>query len=234
MNPAPPATAAAIKRRALALRLFRLRFLFLLLAILLVMLVSPFLDDSLLHRSYMVVLYGLVLLAAILTAGGRSPHRIAALMIGIPWLALSLSALLVEIQAVAIYANLMASLFCLCAIFIVLSQILEADTVDLNILFGAASGYLLLALAWTTSYLIIIELDPASFSLDHGADRPYFHQLLYFSLTTLTTVAYGDITPVNRFAQIWASMEAVCGTLYMALLVARLVSMYQRPKAQPE
>ena len=64
--------------------------------------------------------------------------------------------------------------------------------------------------------------------------RPYFHQFLYFSLTTLTTVGYGDITPVNPFAQVWSTMEAVCGTLYMALLVARLVGLYQSQKAQPD
>ncbi len=230
----PHATAAAIMRRALSLRLFRMRFLFLFLALLLVMLVSPFLDDSLLHQSYMVVLFALVLLAAILIAGTRHHHRIIALIIGIPWLALSLFALLVDLQAVGIYANLLASLFCIYVILIVLSHLLDADTVDLNILLGAASVYLLLALAWTTSYLIIIQLEPEAFSLVHGASRPYFHQFLYFSLTTLTTVGYGDITPVNPFAQIWATMEAVCGTLYMALLVARLVGLYQSQKAQPD
>jgi hypothetical protein len=221
-------------RRALSLRVFRMRFLFLFLALLLVMLVSPFLDDSLLHRSYMVVLFALVLLAAILIAGGRQHHRIIALMIGVPWLALSLFGLLVDGDAVGIYANLLACSFCLYIIFLVLSHLLEADTVDLNILLGAASVYLLLALAWTTSYLIIMQVDPGAFSLVHGESRPYFHQFLYFSLTTLTTVGYGDITPVNPFAQIWATMEAVCGTLYMALLVARLVGLYQSQKAQAE
>ena len=81
-------------------------------------------------------------------------------MIGIPWLALSLFALLVDGEPLAIYANLLACLFCLYVIFIVLSHLLDADTVDLNILLGAASVYLLLALAWTTSYLIIMQLDP--------------------------------------------------------------------------
>ena len=47
-------------------------------------------------------------------------------------------------------------------------------------------------------------------------------------------MGYGDITPVSPFAQIWATMEAVFGTLYMALLVARLVGLYQSQKAQAE
>lgn len=228
MNQTSRATAAAITRRALSLRIFRLRFLFLLGALLLVMLISPFLDDTLLHRSYMVLLLALVMLAAIQIASERHLQRIVALTIGIPWLALALLALLADMPAIAIYANLLGSLFCLYVLFIVLDHIVQAETVDLNILLGAVSAYLLIALAWTTSYLVIIDLDPGAFLLAHGATLPYFHQFLYFSLTTLTTVGYGDITPVNPFAQIWATMEAVVGTFYMALLVARLVGLYQR------
>ena len=53
---------------------------------------------------------------------------------------------------------------------------------------------------------------------------------LYFSFITLNTVGYGDITPVSGFARILAVLESTCGLFYMALLVARLVSLYN---AQP-
>jgi voltage-gated potassium channel Kch len=66
-----------------------------------------------------------------------------------------------------------------------------------------------------------------------GEARPFFHQFLYFSLTTLTTLGYGDITPLSPFAQIWSTLEAVVGTLYIALLVARLVGMYQSQRSRP-
>ncbi|MEZ5905304.1 MAG: potassium channel family protein [Geminicoccaceae bacterium] len=221
------ARAAAVTRRALSLRIFRLRFLFLLLALLLVMLVSPLLESTLLHRFYMVVMFSLVLVAAIMTASDGRRHQIVALTIGLPWMALNLYTLLWNIPAVATYANILACLFIVYVLLIVIDHILRADSVDLNILLGASSAYLLIALAWTTSYLIIFDLDPGAFSLVHGESRPYFHQFLYFSLTTMTTVGYGDITPLNPFAQIWATMEAVVGTLYMALLVARLVGLYQ-------
>lgn len=227
MIQAPRARAAAVTRRALSLRTFRLRFPFLLLALLLVMLVSPFLESTLLHRFFMVVLFALVLLAAIVIAGDRRRHRVTALTIGLPWMAINLLALHWDIPAVEIYANILACLFSAYVLLIVIGHILRAESVDLNILLGAASGYLLIALTWTTSYLLIFGLDPDAFSLVHGEGRPYFHQFLYFSLTTMTTVGYGDITPVNPFAQIWATMEAVVGTLYIALLVARLVSLYQ-------
>jgi hypothetical protein len=53
---------------------------------------------------------------------------------------------------------------------------------------------------------------------------------LYFSFITLSTVGYGDITPVSRAARLLTAMEAVTGLLYVAVLIARLVSLYSRTK----
>lgn len=233
MNVTPQTMAAAIMRRTLSLRIFRLRFRFLFVALLLVILASPFLDDSLLHRAYFVVLFAMVMLAAILIASDRHQHKLVALAIGTVWLAVSLFGLNWQTAAVTMSANLLVCLFSAYVLYLVLSKIVSAKEVDLNILLGAASVYLLIALAWTASYMIVFQLDPEAFNLIHGEARPYFHQFLYFSLTTLTTLGYGDITPVSPFAQIWSTMEAVVGTLYMALLVARLVGLYQRPNQQP-
>ncbi len=234
MTQTPQAAAAAITHRALSLRIFRLRFRFLFVALLLVILASPFLDDSFLHRAYFVVLFAMVMLAAILIASDRHWHKLVALAIGAVWLVVSLIGLSWQTGAVTIFANLLVCLFSAFVLYLVMSNVVSAKEVDLNILLGAASVYLLIAIAWTASYIVIFELDPEAFKLIHGEARPYFHQFLYFSLTTLTTVGYGDITPVSPFAQIWATMEAVFGTLYMALLVARLVGLYQSQKAQAE
>jgi voltage-gated potassium channel Kch len=49
---------------------------------------------------------------------------------------------------------------------------------------------------------------------------------IYFSFITLTTVGYGDIVPVSTVARMLTSTEAMTGTLFMAVLIARLVSLY--------
>jgi hypothetical protein len=49
---------------------------------------------------------------------------------------------------------------------------------------------------------------------------------MYFSLTTLTTTGYGDITALNPMLRMWAVFEAVVGTIYNATVIARLVSVY--------
>jgi hypothetical protein len=53
----------------------------------------------------------------------------------------------------------------------------------------------------------------------------------YFSFITLSTVGYGDITPLSRIARWLAAMEAMTGLLYVAVLIARLVSLYSVPKS---
>jgi Na+/H+-dicarboxylate symporter len=52
-----------------------------------------------------------------------------------------------------------------------------------------------------------------------------FAAMLYFSLATLTTTGYGDIVPLNPFARSLASLESVIGPFYLAITVARLVTM---------
>jgi voltage-gated potassium channel Kch len=54
---------------------------------------------------------------------------------------------------------------------------------------------------------------------------------IYFSFITLSTVGYGDITPLSRAARWLAAIEAMTGLLYVAVLIARLVSLYSNAKA---
>jgi voltage-gated potassium channel len=54
---------------------------------------------------------------------------------------------------------------------------------------------------------------------------------MYFSFTTLTTLGYDDVAPTNTVARIWATLEGVTDTLYLTILVARLVAIYSREHA---
>ncbi len=56
----------------------------------------------------------------------------------------------------------------------------------------------------------------------------------YFSFITLSTVGYGDITPVSKVARMLAAMEAMTGLFYMAVLIARLVALYSTPDSTPK
>lgn len=92
---------------------------------------------------------------------------------------------------------------------------------------GAIAVYLLLAVAFGEAYWIVLQLHPEAFHFPQepatrGAARA---GLFYFSLTTLTTLGYGDILPVGSVVRSLATMEGLVGQLYPAVLIGRLVSL---------
>ena len=95
----------------------------------------------------------------------------------------------------------------------------------------AISVYLLFGVTWSFLYDVIYQIQPMAFSLNGAASalvvpgHPVFPVLGYFSFITLTTVGYGDISPVTLQARYAALAEGVAGQFYLAILVARLVSM---------
>ncbi len=58
--------------------------------------------------------------------------------------------------------------------------------------------------------------------------------LLYFSFSTLTTIGFGDIVPVTRAGQVAAILEGIIGTLFLAILIAKLVGVYPPPAREPD
>jgi len=92
---------------------------------------------------------------------------------------------------------------------------------------GAVVLYLNFALFFFTVYRLIVVLSPDAFKglPASGAEHGSGAALLYFSFVTLTTVGYGDITPLHPMARDMANLEAVIGQLYPATLLARLVSL---------
>jgi hypothetical protein len=92
---------------------------------------------------------------------------------------------------------------------------------------GAVVVYLSLATIFATAFSLAWEVTPGAFAnLAPAAPGPReFATMLYFSLATLSTTGYGDIVPLNPFARSLASLESVIGPFYLAITVARLVTL---------
>ena len=94
---------------------------------------------------------------------------------------------------------------------------------------GGILAYILLGLIWCVAYQLVDVLAPSAFNFsvhhDPGGPGRLSHDLAYYSFVTLTTVGYGDITPVHPFARALVMVEALVGQLYPAILIARLVSL---------
>jgi hypothetical protein len=110
----------------------------------------------------------------------------------------------------------------------VLRDVMRSREVTMNTVFAAASVYLLMALAWASIFMALESVDPGAFELTEAAGRAGMEpdaQLLYFSMITLTTVGYGDISPLSPQARTLAALEGLIGQLYVAIIIARLVAL---------
>ena len=89
---------------------------------------------------------------------------------------------------------------------------------------GAIALYLILGIVWGNAYEIVALLDAGAFSQSSDPVRG-MERWFYFSFVTLTTLGYGDVTPVSRAARALATGEAMVGQLYPAIILARLVTL---------
>ena len=105
---------------------------------------------------------------------------------------------------------------------LVLSFVVRGQGVTRDRIYGGLSVYLLLGLAWAAVYAHLMHGNPESFAVSHGR-----WDAIYFSFVTLTTLGYGDITPVTTEARSLATLEAISGVMCVAVLIARLVTMYK-------
>ena len=123
--------------------------------------------------------------------------------------------------------------FCIVAIKYSLLEVFFSGDVDLNKLVGSVCIYLLLVVAWAIVYHSLELLTPGSFvGLSATTDLSRFDEFTYFSLVTITTLGYGDITPENLIAGIIAGLQATAGVFYTAVLVASLVGDFLSRRGQ--
>ena len=116
----------------------------------------------------------------------------------------------------------------------VLRSVLRSDRVTGDTLCGAIAVYLLMGLTWSFAHLLLQHLRPGSYRVVAGGMRSADSlELLYFSYVTLATLGYGDVVPITDGARSLAVLEALGGTVYLAILVARLIGLHLAHSGAP-
>jgi hypothetical protein len=133
-------------------------------------------------------------------------------------------------QVLIVVSKLLDIAFILIASGFILKIVFRAREITVETIAGAICVYLFIGIFWADVYALVEIANPGSFSLlKDGAQETMqvvtqrASQFNYFSFVTLSTLGYGDITPLTRPAQGLATMEAILGQLFLAVLIARLV-----------
>lgn len=102
---------------------------------------------------------------------------------------------------------------------------------------GAIAVYLLIGVMFQEAYRLLSIAAPGALSVhsNNPLSVKYTAELMYFSLSTLTTAGYGDIVPIHPLARSMANGEAIVGQLYIVLLIGRLLTLHlaQGPAEAP-
>jgi len=115
----------------------------------------------------------------------------------------------------------------LCLLFIaykILAYVFKQQRITGDIISGMVVIYLLLAYSWALIFQFIEVVQPGSFYIPATCQQDPF-SFLYFSLVTITTIGYGDITPVSNIAKACAVLNGLIGQIYLVVVVATLVGM---------
>jgi hypothetical protein len=172
------------------------------------------------------VLYALLLISGVQALAQRRLARMALLPVAVVTLAVDLGSWVLPVPEPWVRATSLLSL--LLFLVVVLGQTLRRGPVTPHRIQGAVAAYLLLGVLWADAYALVALVRPGAFSGPLSpADGP--RAWFYFSFVTLTTLGYGDVLPVHPAARSLAILEAVTGPLYLAILVARLVSLGVAP-----
>jgi hypothetical protein len=116
---------------------------------------------------------------------------------------------------------------------IILRRISTHRRVTVRTIAGAMCVYLQIGIAFALLYRVLMIINPAAITSARPIDGLSY---LYMSFITLTTVGYGDVTPVANPARVAAMFEALLGQVFLVVIVARLVSVYgqDRPATAEE
>jgi len=201
------------------------RFLFLLISIFLWFVLSPFLEGLLRLSTLADLFVTLVLLSGVFAVIQRKGVFIFSLSFAIFTVLVRWSLHLFNISSFEMVNNILSILFMGFIVGIILSYLFKEEEITSDVIMGAICGYFLIGLLWNNVYGLLEVIEPNSFQFSQrlGAEGTEF---IYYSFVTLTTLGYGDITPISNPAQSLSLLEAVMGQLYLAVLVARLVGIH--------
>ena len=225
--------AALWRRLGLARHNWPGRFTVLLMAILLLLIAQPIFSGHAFAESLVSSWITLVLLAALYAFRTTRIYFVIALVLLVPSLGGRAALLFTLSPTIEIVSAISSCLFLAVTVIALVSRLFIVKSVTLDTISAGICAYLLTAIAFAYGFAVVELRHPGSFSAalferTAGNVSPLMaslHNFIYYSFVCLTTTGFGDIAPVSGGARSLSVMESVFGQLYVAILIARLVSL---------
>lgn len=202
------------------------RFIFLLLFMVLLFVLRPFLEGYVGIKLFMDIFFSLILISGAYALSHKRVTFVVGLILIIPALVATWSDVFMDTPfPVLVGGEILEGLFFAFTSIVIIYHLFREKKVTFEVISGAICGYLLIGLTWAFVFSVLEKFNPGSFQLPEGQGTTISH-FAYYSFVTLTTLGYGDITPLTGPARSLALLEAITGQLYIAIMIAGLVGVY--------
>jgi voltage-gated potassium channel len=209
------------------------RFTLLLATILILLITQPVFVGHALAQNVATATLSFVLVAALYAFRSTRVYFVIALVLLVPSIGCRVALLFTSNPAVELAGAISSCLFLAVTVVALVSRLFIVRSVTLDTISAAICAYLLTGVAFAYAFAVVELQHPGSFSATlfqrpAGSMAPLMaslHSFIYYSFVCLTTTGFGDIAPVSEGARSLSVMESVFGQLYVAILIARLVSL---------
>ena len=207
-------------------------FFGLLISLVLTFTVVPFFEEQGVATKLLNVFLVMALIFSVIVVSRSKVSFLVVFVLSLPMLISSLVFSLQEEQTFSIVLASTTALFFMYIAVMLLQKLFTTKEVDVNLILGAICVYLLIVVVWALIYSLIAALVPGSFEFVGETVIPaHMMDFMYYSLVTMTTLGYGDITPLSAPAKSVAAMQALLGQIYIAIIIARLVGLHMKQKS---
>ncbi len=208
------------------------RFLILLCLILGLLVLVPILDRFVAARIFLDIFLTAIAVSMAYTISHKKGYLIAGSLLAIVTIAPRWMQYVYPNNGILAIGMIAGAVFIGVVIASILVFVLKSEEVNREVIYAAILLYLLAALLWAFIYSFLELIEPASFNIDLTQPKDYMLVFQYFSFVTITTLGYGDISPVTEVARAFAVVEAVVGQIYLVVVVAWLVGMHVSRKSK--
>ncbi|MFC7496224.1 MULTISPECIES: ion channel [unclassified Nocardioides] len=193
----------------------------------------PFLDDTAWGRAVVGVVQLGIVLAALAAVRPTPALTWIALLFGGPAMLMTvLEALQPDNDAIVFVSAVFHAPFYFYISYAMIRYLFHDDRVTRDELFATGAAFTVVAWGFAYVYAACQAVWPDSFIGADGTGGRSWFELLFLSFSTLTSVGLSDVVPVQGHARSFVMVEMIAGVFYVALVVARLVSLAvirQRP-----